>query len=1239
MDSKMQPTANLPMSDRSRLLIDTLKSELLILDGAMGTMIQQAGLKEEDFHRQGVTPPDCTHALAGCNDLLCLTRPDVIEAIHRKYIDAGARIIETNSFNSNAFSLSDYGLQDMAGTIAYSAARLARKVADEQPHPVWTAGSVGPTGKSLAMSMAMNDGSVTFDSLEEAYHTQIKALIDGGVDMLLIETVFDCLNAKAAIAAALRAMTECGRRVPVALSVTLTESGRTLSGQTAEAFMTSISHADPIAVGFNCGFGAEQMIPFIERIQEFPAAIIAYPNAGLPNALGAYDQTPEQMAEALRPLMEQGMLNIAGGCCGTEPAHIEAIARLARGMKPRAIPEADRVTLRLAGLDYRPFAQGAPLIKVGERCNVAGSRKFLRLIKEGDHEQALDIVRSQIKAGADIIDINMDDAMLDARREMCSFLDRIGAEPELAGTPVMIDSSAWPVITEALKHIQGRPVVNSISLKEGEQTFIEKAVHIRNMGAAVVVMAFDELGQADTLERRTEICARAYRLLTEKAGMNPSDIIFDPNILTVATGMAEHRKYALDFIRATEWCKSHLPGARISGGLSNLSFAFRGNNKVREAMHAVFLHLACSAGLDMAIINPSTLMSADDVEPALRRAIEDVLLDRDEHATDRLVELASAIKAAETKPAAGPAAPAAPASAPKSACEALTALIAQGATSDINPTVDAAVGQAGSAVAVIEGPLMEGMNIVGERFSRGEMFLPQVVKSAQTMKRAVARLTPLIEKENSNVSSGASAKTPVLVLATVKGDVHDIGKNIVAVVMQCNGFRVIDLGVMVECDDIIKAAATHGADAVGLSGLITPSLSEMAHVASTMEERGMNIPLLVGGAAASAEHTAVKLAPCYSGPVAYTHEAASLPSVARRLINPESAPAAIAELRKDQERLRERHSSASALLSVTEARKRRPALDYSLKACAPAMPGIHDGEFTISELRGLLNVRALFAAWGLDASLAAVADIDGCDHCRAQWLAALPQDARKKGSEAMQLWKEANRMLDAMEHEGCRLRYRVALTGARAEADDIFYTDPTDHTTEYRLPTVRRQTDDGAPCPALADFIDPEGNDHIGLFAVTPDSHMRSFMESGHETDGMFGSMLAETLSHRLAEAAAEAAHRLVRTTLWGFSPDEPELTARVLRADYQGIRPAIGYPSIPDQSLVFLADKVLHYADLDITLTENGAMSPSATVTGYIFGHPEARYFVPGRIADDQRADYARRRGSDNIDKFMPRR
>lgn len=1181
-----------------------IAERILVLDGAMGTMIQRAGLSEADFHPEGEAAA-CD--LTGCNDLLCLSRPDVISDIHRQYLEAGADIIETNTFNANAVSLAEYGMESRVGEINRAGARIAREAADACGREAWVAGSVGPTGKSLSMELAMNGGETFgFDSLADAYTEQMTALIEGGVDLLMIETQFDGLNARAAVYASRRAMERAGREVPVIISATLTEQGRTLSGQSLDAFIASVAHARPLAVCLNCGFGVDGMKEHAATLARHPFNTGIYPNAGLPNAMGEYDETPEAMAASIATLLDRGLLNLVGGCCGTTPEHIRLIAAEARRRRPRPVPADDPSTLCLAGLELLELPAGSPFVNVGERCNVAGSRKFLRLIKEHNYDEALEIARSQIAAGAQIIDVNLDDAMLDARAEMRSLISKLGSDPSTARVPLMIDSSDWTVVEEALKCVQGRPVVNSISLKEGEERFLEKARLAREMGAAVVVMAFDEQGQAVDFERKTAICARAYRLLSGQAEMKPGDIIFDPNILTVGTGIDEHRRYALDFLRATEWIKQNLPGARVSGGVSNLSFAFRGNNPLREAIHAVFLSHAVALGMDMAIVNPSSLIPVQTIDAGMRERIDDLLLDRRHDSVDRLLEL-------KEEPAAASAGAASTADT-VSVDEKIARLVQRGSVQGLEALLDEAVCRHSTALSVIDNCLMPGLNRVGELFGRGEMFLPQVVKSAGVMKAAVAYLTPLIEAAGVE----AAADAPRMTLATVKGDVHDIGKNILAVVMQCNGFRITDLGVMVPAETILDRAVADRADFVGLSGLITPSLGEMCHVASMMEERGMTIPLFVGGAAASAEHTAVRIAPCYSGPVIYTRDASQLPVVARRLLSESTREETLREIRASQEALRRRHNGEPALLTLEEARRRRPEVSDADKAPAPHDSGRHELTVSVADAADWINVRALFAAWHLDASLASLADIDGCDHCRAQWLAALPDEKRAKGAEAMQLWKQARRMLRSMAAEGLDIKARVVLEKARREGEDIIVAD------DVVIPTLRRITDDGAPCPAFADFV-AESDDHIGLFAVTVGSGIGRFIE--RQTSD-FDRLLAQSLADRLVEAAAEIVHLRVRRSLWGYAPLEDDEPRRLLRAEYQGIRPAIGYPSLPDQSLVFVADRLLDYGSMGITVTENGALKPSATVTGLFIAHPASRYFVVGALTDEAREDYRRRRG-----------
>lgn len=1209
-------------------LAGAVKERILVLDGAMGTMIQRLALDEVGF--RGSEFAAHTVAVKGCNDLLVLTQPHLIEDIHRQYLEAGADIIETDSFNANAFSLADYGLEHLVDRINRAAAAIARRAADaamaaDPTRRRWVAGSMGPTSKSLSMASELDGGGpadgVTFDTLAATYQAQAYALIEGGVDALLIETIFDGLNAKAAVYGARRAMEQAGHRVPVMISVTLTEAGRTLSGQTIEALLASVAHARPLSAGLNCGFGTDGMVPYLDRLQPMPYAVSLYPNAGLPNALGQYEETPQTMAAKLRPLLAAGLVNIAGGCCGTTPAHIAAIAELAAEYAPRHIPQSEEPhRLVLAGME--PLEVDPEGFTVtGERCNVAGSRKFLRLIKEGSTDEAVEIARRQVAAGAMVVDINMDDAMLDAPAEMGRFVSRIGVEPEVARVPLMIDSSDWQAILAGLKAAQGRPIVNSISLKNGEAQFLDHARQIRELGAAMVVMAFDEQGQADTFDRKVEVCIRAYRLLTEKGGIAPSDIIFDPNVLTVATGIDAHRRYGIDFIEAVREIRRRCPGAHCSGGVSNLSFALRGNNYVREAMHAIFLKHARAAGLDMAIVNPSTAVDPASVPADLSAAIDDVLLDRTPSATDRLVELAAEISAAQAAqkqavagvPAAStPAAQATPASR-------LEDMVVRGLTDGMEPLLEQVLASAGSAMAVIEGPLMNGMNRVGELFGAGKMFLPQVVKTARSMKHAVAWLTPHIEAEKAASGHGAAAR---MVIATVKGDVHDIGKNIVSVVMNCNGFDMIDLGVMVPGEAIVERAVSEHADFVGLSGLITPSLEEMCRVARLMEAAGLRIPLLIGGATTSDLHTAVKIAPCYGGPVVYTRDAAMMPDVARRLL--QGDPAVIDELHRHQEELRRRHSDkAPALLTLDEACARR--LPYgTVETPAPVHPGMHDISVGIADARPYINWRAFLAAWSLPASPAA------------------------GNPESDRLIADANAMLDRMESDGLLLTARVVLTEAGSDGDDILYREPADGTIT-RIPTLRQQhavdADGHSERLALADYflpVSPDGSlhDHIGLFAVTSGKRIQAMADSFRSAGDEYHALLCQSLADRLVEAATELVHRQVRTTLWGYSPEEPAPPAEApLRHYYRGIRPAIGYPSLPDQSLLRITGATLRLADMGITLTENCAMSPAATTSGLMTGHAAARYFVIGAITDSQRSDYCRRRNltESELDRFLP--
>lgn len=1201
----MTPIENLKYDRRAERLVSMIQSEIVVLDGAMGTMIQQLALDETDF--RGNQFADHPHRLTGCNDILAITRPDAIRSIHSAYLEAGANIIETDTFNANALSLADYGLSDenTVRSINMAAVRIAREAvsAYESAHPGdirWVAGSVGPTGISLTMARELGNDT-DWDTLSAAYTTQMEALIEAGVDLLLIETAFDSLNAKAALWSARRAMEHLERKVPVIVSITLTESGRTLSGQTPEAFIATISHAEPLAVGLNCGFGADTMLRYVEQLQPVPYPIIVYPNAGLPNEMGQYDETPEHMAATMRKMMAEGMVNIVGGCCGTTPAHIALLSKMASEYAPRIVPDKTEEMI-LAGLEPLYVERTNRFIQVGERCNVAGSRKFLRLIKEGNIDQAIDIAGTQVEAGADIVDINLDDAMLDSSAQMDAFVTRIGTDPRVAKVPLMIDSSDFATIMSGLKRVQGRPIVNSISLKEGEEAFLRHARDIREMGAAVIVMAFDENGQADTFERRTEVCRRAYRLLTEKAGFKGCDIVFDPNVLAVATGIESHNNYALDFIRSVKWIKENLPGAKVSGGVSNLSFALRGHNYVREAMHALFLEKCRANGMDMGIVNVASSVAPAAVEPELATAIDDVLLNTHPEATERLIEVATQLKeAADTGNTQS-----ADNGAPLSPAQHIEQLLLKGSYDGMEQWLDASLNEGMTALQIVDGPLMAGMTRVGKLFGEGRMFLPQVVKSARTMKQAVNYLTPHIEAAKSGTGGTSAGK---IILATVKGDVHDIGKNIVGVIMNCNGYSIHDLGVMVPAEDIIDTAIQEKADFIGVSGLITPSLEEMCRVARMMEEKDMTIPLLIGGATTSELHTAVKIAPCYSGPVIYTRDAAMLPEVARELMS-ERRNDFISANHHRQEQLRSANVGHKPLVSLEEARKK--AVRPAFVPAVPSITGRHELKIKVADVKQLINWRAFLNAWKLDGSLAEAVNITTA--AREQWIKSQPEDNREKARQAFDLLHDAVSRLDNMAD--CLLTARLAILPAKAEGDDIIISSGSD---TIIIPTLRRQTAD-SDYRALADFIATD-NDHIGVFAVTVGLDLQKAADSNDD----YSSMLMHTLCDRLAEAATEYLHDKVRTEYW---PHEG------------GIRPAVGYPSLPDQSLIFELDRIIDYTGMGVSVTENGAMSPSATTSGLMIANPAASYFLPGRIDDSQRSDYARRRGmtDDMLDRFLPR-
>lgn len=1210
---------------------EALRHRILVLDGAMGTMIQRHDLSEDDF--RGTLDPAPGIRLKGCNDVLSLTCPDVIRGIHRAYIEAGADIIETNSFNANAVSLAEYGLTPMVAEINRAAASLAREEADAEMYRsgrrVWVAGSVGPS--NVALSIAGADGDVSFDSMAEAYACQCAALIAGGADLILLETIFDTLNAKAAINGARRAIGESGLSVPLMLSVTLTEQGRTLSGQTVGAFIDSVSHAGAVSIGLNCGFGAVGMEPWLRQLQDAPCFISLHPNAGLPDELGRYTETPEVMAATMRRYLEAGMLNIAGGCCGTTPEHIRAIADAARDIAPRIVPGHDDSVMHLSGLESCHVSSGSGFIKVGERCNVAGSRKFLRLVNEGRLPEALEVAAAQVGKGARVLDVNMDDGMLDAPAEMEKFVTLLGADAVTSPLPVMIDSSDMEVIRRALRRIQGRPIVNSISLKGGEEAFLDHAREIRSLGGAVVVMAFDEKGQATDFDRRVEICSRAYRLLTQEAGFRGCDIVFDPNVLTIATGVADHDRYALDFLEAVEWIKSNLPGAKVSGGVSNLSFAFRGHDRLREAMHTVFLHHAILRGMDMAIVNPATSTDISTVAPDVREAVEDLIFCRRADATDRLLEIAARmLEESEHRKAAAGASPAAAKKAPAAAAPTIGALVEKGLDAGIEPLLDEALAVSGSAMQVVKGPLMEAMQKVGNEFGAGRMFLPQVVRSASVMKRAIEYLTPALEAEAAARGADDSSAGEKFVLATVKGDVHDIGKNIVGVILRCSGFEVIDMGVMVEPSAILEAVKRNGARFLGLSGLITPSLSEMCEVAAMLEREGLkDVNLFVGGATTSDLHTAVKIAPLFHGLTLHTRDAAQLPPLAAALADPARREAEAERLAGSQEALREdfRRRQEQRAEGPTPQVARPEAVT---PVAAPRHPGLTDLKVSIADIVPLINWRAFLHTWGLSPALAAAALSDddrsqeapACDcgilHHHHPAPHASDHDP-KALDEARRLIRDARAMLGELETLDVRIDARVMLLPARREGDDIVIRDVNGERVVF--PTLRREE---APAMAIADFLSDREDDWVGLFAVTA----RPALEALTVRDGSYRHMLLQSLADRLVEGATEWMHSYEHESLHGL--DTP-----------RGIRPAIGYPSLPDQSLVFVTDRLLHYSELGIQLTGNGALYPSATTTGLIFAAPGSRYFDVGHLSESTLADYARRRGitPERLKSLLPTR
>ena len=1201
----------------------SLRERILLLDGAMGTMIQRARLAEEDY--RGTRFRDWPRELRGNNDLLCLTQPVLVRDIHARYLAAGADIVETNTFNSTAVALADYGMQSLARELNLSAARLAREAVNEHARrgstpPRFVAGVLGPTNKTASISPDVNDPgfrAITFDMLVAAYGEAVDGLLEGGVDALLVETVFDTLNAKAALFAVEAAFAARGTRLPVIVSGTITDaSGRTLSGQTAEAFYNSIRHARALAVGLNCALGARELRPYVEELSRLAERFTScHPNAGLPNAFGEYEDSPESMAAHIGEWARSGWLNIAGGCCGTTPEHIAAMAQAVRGVAPRQ-PALLRPALRLAGLEPLNVDERSLFVNVGERTNVTGSKAFARLVLAGDFAGGLAVARQQVENGAQIVDVNMDEAMLDSEKAMTTFLSLLAAEPDIARVPIMIDSSKWSVIEAGLKCVQGKPIVNSISLKEGEAAFLHQAELCRRYGAAVVVMAFDEQGQADSLERRIAVCQRAYSLLTEKLGFPAEDIVFDPNVFAVATGLEEHARYAIDFIDAVRWIRGHLPHAKVSGGVSNLSFSFRGNDAVREAMHTAFLYHAIRAGLSMGIVNAGQLGVYEKLDVELRERVEDVLFARRADATERLLELAATVKGACREPAKDEAWRNAPVE------QRLAHALVNGVSSHIVADTEEARRKYARPIEVIEGPLMDGMNVVGDLFGAGKMFLPQVVKSARVMKQAVAHLIPFIEAEKAKGGAAARAKGR-LVIATVKGDVHDIGKNIVAVVLQCNNYEVVNLGVMVPATTIIDAALRENADAVGLSGLITPSLEEMAHVAREMERAGLRLPLLIGGATTSRTHTAVKIAPRYSGPVVYVPDASRGVSVVQGLLSEAGATYA-AQVRADYEKIREQHGRKSGpgpLHPIAEARRRGLHTDW--QAYRPPVPGMMGvralRDYRLDELVPYIDWGPFFQAWELSGAYPRIL-----------------QDPLV-GEAARRVFAEGREMLERIVREKWFTAHGLIglFPAAQVNADDIeVYGDErrVDILMTWRNLRQQNHKPEGRANLCLADFVAPKERavpDWIGGFAVGVGGFQDRLarLEAAHDD---YSAVMLKVLADRLAEAFAERLHERVRREFWGYAPEESLSAEELIAERYRGVRPAPGYPACPDHRAKGPLFELLGAErNADMRLTESFAMLPASSVAGFYLSHPQSSYFAVGRIGRDQVADYASRSGT----------
>ncbi|UXA04920.1 methionine synthase [Mycobacterium sp. SMC-2] len=1202
-----------------------LRQRIMVIDGAMGTAIQRDRPDEAGYRGDRFT--EWPTALQGNNDLLNLTQPQIIEGIHREYLEAGADILETNTFNANAISLSDYGMADLSYELNYAGAALARAAADEfstPEKPRYVAGAIGPTTRTASISPDVNDPgarNVSYDQLVAAYLEAANGLVDGGADLLIIETIFDSLNAKAAVFAVETLFEERGRRWPVIISGTITDaSGRTLSGQVTEAFWNAIRHAKPLAVGLNCALGAPEMRPYIAEMSRIADTFVScYPNAGLPNAFGEYDEDPERQASYIADFAEAGLVNLVGGCCGTAPPHIAEIAKVVEGKPPRELPEVP-VATRLSGLEPLNITDDSLFVNIGERTNITGSARFRNLIKAEDYDTALSVALQQVEVGAQVIDINMDEGMIDGVAAMDRFTKLIAAEPDISRVPVMIDSSKWEVIEAGLKNVQGKPIVNSISMKEGEEKFIREARLCRKYGAAVVVMAFDEQGQADNLERRIQICGRAYRILTEEVGFPPEDIIFDPNCFALATGIEEHATYGIDFIEACAWIKENLPGVHISGGISNVSFSFRGNNPVREAIHSVFLFHAIKAGLDMGIVNAGALVPYDSIDPELRDRIEDVVLNRREDAAERLLEIAERFNSSEKSED-----PGAAEWRSLPVRERITHALVKGIDAHVDTDTEelraeiAAAG--GRPIEVIEGPLMDGMNVVGDLFGSGKMFLPQVVKSARVMKKAVAYLLPYIEAEKQPGDADRSNGT--IVMATVKGDVHDIGKNIVGVVLQCNNYTVIDLGVMVPAQKILDAAKEHDADIIGLSGLITPSLDEMVNFAVEMEREGLEIPLLIGGATTSRAHTAVKVAPRRSGPVVWVKDASRSVPVAAALLDDKQRPALLEATEADYASLRERHAQKNErpMLTLQMARANRTPIEWD--GYTPPVPAQGVGvreflDYDLAELREYIDWQPFFNAWEMKGRFPDILNNPS------------------SGEAARKLYDDAQHMLDTViKEKWLTANGVVGFFPANAVGDDIeVYTDETRTEVLTTLHNLRQQGEhrDGIPNRSLGDYIAPKDTglaDYIGAFAVTAGLGSQEKIAEFKAALDDYSAILLESVADRLAEAFAERMHQRVRKEFWGFQPDEQLDNEALIDEKYQGIRPAPGYPACPEHTEKVTLWKLMDVHErTGIELTESMAMWPGAAVSGWYFSHPQSQYFVVGRMAQDQVADYAKRKG-----------